>query len=175
MLGAHPNVLGGAGNALTNSSGNAVVGTSSTSSTDNALARFDGTTGRVIQTSPIIVTDVGALTAIQAPIAPTTQASSPYTVTNADSGKVFTNDGATAGVTFNLPTAVTGLQYTFVVQDADGITVVANTGDTIRIASGVSATAGNAASTTVGSTVYLVAINAVEWISVATNGTWVVT
>lgn len=174
MISNHPNPIGGAGVALA-SGAVATVGTSSASSTDNALARFDGTTGKLIQTSPIIVTDAGALEGLQVTVTPKTQAASPYTVTNGDSGKVFTNEGASAGVTFNLPTAIAGLEYTFVVQDADGLTVVANAGDTVRIAGAVSATAGNSASTTIGSTVRFVAINVTEWISVATNGTWIVT
>lgn len=170
MISNHPNPIGGAGVALA-SGAVAQVGTSSSSSTDNALARFDGTTGKVIQTSPIIVTDAGALEGLQVTVTPKTQAASPYTVTNGDSGKVFTNEGASSIVTFNLPTAVAGLEYTFVVQDADGLTVVASAGDTIRIATAVSAVAGNISATAIGATVRLVAINATEWVSVATNGT----
>lgn len=104
-----------------------------------------------------------------------TQAASPYTVLTTEVGRVFTNEGATASVTFSLPTAAAGLTYTFIVQDADGIVVDANTGDTIRISSEVSASSGNATSTDIGSMVTLVAINATEWFATATRGTWVVT
>lgn len=104
-----------------------------------------------------------------------TQAVSPYSVLTTESGRTFTNEGATSIVTFSLPTAAAGLIYSFAVQDADGIIVDANTGDTINIAGSVSATSGNATSTTIGSTLTLVAINATEWVAVKSLGTWVVT
>lgn len=104
------------------------------------------------------------------------QASTPLTLVDpTDIDKVMTNEGATASIVFNLPTAVAGLTYTFVVQDTDGLSVVAAAGDTIRIAASVSAAAGNIASTTIGNTVVLVAINATEWVAIAVNGTWTVT
>lgn len=102
------------------------------------------------------------------------KSATPYSVLASESGRTFTNEGAAAQIVFNLPPAAVGLAYTFIVQDADGIQVVANTGDTVRIAASVSAAAGSATSTTIGSTVTFVAINATEWISVATNGVWVV-
>lgn len=109
------------------------------------------------------------------PVFVSAQAASPVTVANADSGKEFTNEGAAGLITFNLPTAVANLVYDFIVQDADGIKIVASGGDTIRLAANVSAAAGNAQSTTIGSTVRLVAINATEWIATSIVGTWTVT
>ena len=87
----------------------------------------------------------------------------------------FTNEGATAQVNFNLPTAAANLEYTFVVQDTDGIQITAAAGDTIRVAATVSAAAGTAAASTVGNVLRLVAINATEWIAVSVIGTWTVT
>jgi hypothetical protein len=104
-----------------------------------------------------------------------TQADSPYTVLNTDSNTRFTNEGTTALVTFNLPTAVAGLTYVFYVADTDGIRVVANAGDDIRINTTVSATAGRIDSTAIGSCVKLTAINATNWIAEYTIGTWAVT
>lgn len=95
------------------------------------------------------------------------EAATPVNLTNADSNKIFTNEGAAALGVFNLPTAVAGLRYTFIVQDADGIQVVANAGDTIRIGSLVSAAAGNASATDIGSVLELIAINATEWIAIS--------
>lgn len=92
----------------------------------------------------------------------TANSGSPNIITAAESGSVFTNEGATALNYHTLPTAAAGLVYTFYVQDTDGIRVVANTGDTIRIDTAVSAAAGYAESTTVGSSVTLTAINATE-------------
>jgi len=89
------------------------------------------------------------------------------------SGRVVTNEGATSKPTRTLP-AITqgGHTVTYVVQDADGIRVQANTGDTIRMGPKVTAAAGYIESTTIGSTVTLVAINAAEWIATSWQGTW---
>jgi hypothetical protein len=100
---------------------------------------------------------------------------SPNILLASESHKMFSNEGAAALNYHTLPTAAAGLEYTFVVQDADGIRVVANTGDTIRLVGSVSAAAGRIDSTTIGSTVRLVAINATEWVGIAINGTWSVT
>lgn len=145
---------------------------------DSTGATTFGSSGGTFLTgdSSLNATGVGYLNGSQFRAVIKTQAASPYAVTaTTDNRQAFTNEGTSALVTFNLPTAAANLDYTFIVQDADGIRVVANTGDTIRIAGSVSASAGRIDSTTVGSTVRLIAINSVEWISVATNGTWVIT
>jgi hypothetical protein len=105
-----------------------------------------------------------------------TQANTPVTVSaSADGNKLYTNEGTTARVDFNLPTAVAGLTFTFYCADTDGIRVIANTGDDIRIAGSVSATAGRIDSTVIGSCVKLTAINATNWIAEYSTGTWTVT
>jgi hypothetical protein len=103
-------------------------------------------------------------------------ASGPVSVTAAQTGDVFTNEGAGAEVNHNLPTAVAGLIYTFVVQAAQNLRVTAAAGDTIRVAGSVSGAAGNIVNATVGGTVTILAINATEWIALgAPAGTWTVT
>lgn len=102
-----------------------------------------------------------------------TQANSPYSVLTTESGRLFSNEGSTAQVIFNLPAPAVGLTYTFIVQDTDGIRVQASTGTRIRIAGQLSAVSGNVEAAASGDTVTLVAINALEWMSIATNGTWV--
>ena len=103
-------------------------------------------------------------------------ATGPVSVTAAQSGDAFTNEGAGAEVNHNLPTAAAGLIYTFIVQAAQNLRVTAAAGDTIRIAGSVSAAAGNIVNATVGGTVTILAINATEWVAVAApNGTWTVT
>lgn len=97
-----------------------------------------------------------------------------YPVVAGDAQTIFTNEGTTAKRNNTLPGAAAGLTYTFIVQDTDGVTVTAAAGDTIRIASSVSAAAGNIDTTTLGSTVTLVAINATEWIATSVIGTWTV-
>jgi hypothetical protein len=95
--------------------------------------------------------------------------------TASDSRTAYTNEGASAEVNFNLPDAVPGLEYTFIVQDADGIQITAAAGDTIRIAGTVSASGGTAEATTIGNVIKLMAINTTEWIAVSVVGTWTVT
>lgn len=100
------------------------------------------------------------------------KATTPVTVSALDCSSVYTNEGASAKIVFNLPTAVAGYKYTWVVQDADGIDITAASGDTIRFGSTVTAAAGTITSTTIGSTITLVAINATEWVATSLMGTW---
>lgn len=92
-----------------------------------------------------------------------------------DKGKVFTNEGAGAGITFTLPGAAVsningGLFYVFYVQNANGIVIQAAAGDTIRVGATVSLAGGTISSATVGSSVTLQAINATEWVATALVG-----
>jgi len=89
-----------------------------------------------------------------------------------ESNKVLTNEGTTAENYHTLPSAAAGYVFTFVVQDADGLRVVAAGGDTIRVIDKVTAAAGYLSSTTIGSTVTLVAINGTEWIATSISGVW---
>src|SRR5690606_14024549 len=97
------------------------------------------------------------------------------TLTDSDSGATYSNEGASAEANFALPAAAKGLTFTFACQDSSGIKATAAAGDTIRIGGSVSAAAGTAASTAIGSTLTLTAINATEWIATASTGTWTVT
>lgn len=116
-------------------------------------------------------TGIGAINASHVVAAKTAA----YTVLTTDCNTRFTNEGATARVDFSLPGAVAGLTYTFIVQDVDGIRVIAAAGDTIRINTSVSAAAGRIDATAIGSCVKLTAINATEWIAEYSIGTWTVT
>jgi hypothetical protein len=89
-----------------------------------------------------------------------------------ESGSVITNEGDADGSNVILPTAQSGLMVTAYVQAAQTLTVTANTGDTIRIASSVTAAAGSITSSVVGSSVTLTAINATEWVATASVGSW---
>ncbi len=89
-----------------------------------------------------------------------------------DAGKTITNEGAAAKAIFTLPPAVAGLKYRFIVQDADGIRVTANTGDTIRNAASVSGAAGYIENTTIGSVVDVECLNATQWFVTNLIGTW---
>lgn len=102
----------------------------------------------------------------------TATSGSPNIITSAETRTIFTNEGSSAKNYHTLPAASSGLSFTFIVQDTDGIRIVANAGDTIRTATVVSATAGYTESTTIGSSVILVAINATEWMATSIVGVW---
>ena len=97
---------------------------------------------------------------------------SPNIITSAESYTTYTNEGATALNYHTLPTAVAGLTFTWVVQDVDGIRIVANTGDTIRVAGVVSGAAGYTTSVAIGDSITLTAINATEWVATSVVGSW---
>lgn len=99
---------------------------------------------------------------------------SPNILASTESRTLLTNEGTTAENYHTLPTAAAGLDFEFVCQDADGIRIVANTGDTLRDGDIVSASAGYLASTKIGSVVRVKAINATEWVVVYKSGHWVV-
>jgi hypothetical protein len=108
-------------------------------------------------------------------IHPVTASPSGASPTAALSGTIYTNEGATALATFNLPTAVAGLEFEFYVADTDAVRVVAAAGDNIRVGASVSATAGRIDNAVIGGYVRLVAINATNWVAASTVGTWTVT
>jgi hypothetical protein len=95
-------------------------------------------------------------------------------LTDLDSNKIYTNEGAGAIVDFDLPTARAGLRYRFRVQNANGLRVNAAAGDTIRNLATLGGAAGNISSTTVGDTLDIEAINGTEWIAAPAIGTWAV-
>ncbi len=97
-------------------------------------------------------------------------ASTPHTITAGESGKTFTNEGATAQIVHTLPAAAAGLKFRFYVQDSDGLRVTAASGDTIRVYPEVSIAGGYVESTLIGAAITLLAINATEWVAVAVSG-----
>jgi hypothetical protein len=99
----------------------------------------------------------------------------PVAVATADARTVFTDIGSGGEIVFNLPTAVAGLDFTFVCSDENGIQINASTGDTIRVGTSESVTGGLAETTTRGNVLRLVAIDATQWIAVSVVGTWTVT
>lgn len=139
---------------------------------DDSAGAFAGlTAGSGLSISGTTITATGSGT-----VTPSTAGSgAPNVLTAAQSGSVITNEGTTAENYNTLPAAAAGLEFTFVCQDADGIRATAAAGDTIRIAGSVSAAAGFCNSTTIGSVVTLLAINATEWIATSVTGTWGVT
>jgi hypothetical protein len=116
------------------------------------------------------LTGPGVLRCTRLVEANTAGSGTPNALETSEVRKLFTNEGTTAVNYHTLPTAAANLEYTFYVQDADGIRITANTGDTIRIAATVSSVAGYITSTTIGDSVTLVAINATEWVATSLVG-----
>lgn len=98
-----------------------------------------------------------------------------YPIVVNDSGTVFSNAGAGGEVDFTLPTAAAGLTYTFIVEAAQTLKVIAGAATTIRLAGSVSAAAGNITNATIGGTVRLTATSATTWVAEYFQGTWTVT
>lgn len=117
-------------------------------------------------------TGIGALLNAKLVEANTAGSGTPNAIAATESGTVFTNEGATAANYHTLPTAVAGYEFTFVVQDADGLRVTSSASDTIRVIDKVTAAAGYIESTTIGSVVTLVSVNAAEWYVKSIHGVW---
>jgi hypothetical protein len=99
-----------------------------------------------------------------------------YSVLATDTETFLTNTGAAGTVNFTLPTAVSGLTFTFYVDVAQTLQVTAGASTTIRIAGSVSGAAGNITNATIGGCVTLVAISTTQWVAEGNpSGTWVVT
>lgn len=137
--------------------------------TTGATIKYNGAAGQLLITDSS-GTNGGKLLTGKLVEANTAGSGTPNAIAAGESGTVFTNEGATAKNYEALPSAVAGYQFTFIVQDTDGMRVVANTGDDIRIGATTSTTAGYCESTTVGDSVTLIAINATTWAAVALVG-----
>lgn len=99
-----------------------------------------------------------------------------YIINATESGRVFTNEGATADITFSLPPAVTGYHYTFIVVDAsDDILVDAATGDTIRYGATVTPAGGYVRCSNQGTVITIVAVNNTEWYATSYHGVFATT
>jgi len=94
------------------------------------------------------------------------------TLTAANTGNTYTNEGATALITLTLPTAALGYEFEFIVVDTDGIRVQAAAGDNIRVGSEISGTAQYIQSAKIGSVVKIKAVNSTNWVAVSSMGTW---
>lgn len=100
-----------------------VVGPSS--STDNTLPRFDGTTGKLLQGSGVAVTDSDEISGYKGNI--NTQTGTTYTLVAADSGKIVELSNATAIALTAAPGLPKGFNCT-IVQGLAGVVTVASSG-----------------------------------------------
>ncbi len=132
----------------------------------------------------LVATDVqGALDELQTQLdgvaagggtveANTAGSGAPNVLIGGETGAYLTNEGSGAENYHTLPAAAVNLQFTFYVQASVGMRIVAGAGDTIRVGSLESGLAGYIESLDVGSCVRLLAINATEWVAIASVGVW---
>jgi hypothetical protein len=142
------------------------------SSTDNIFICVDSTTGAANWQQ--IGDFSGDYTVIQINANPI---ASGYAAALGQSGTIFTNEGSAAKQQVDLPGAVAGSTFTFMIQSANGIRVVPNSGDFIRIGGSQTtsgALGGYIESTTVGSVITIVAINSSQWFTMNEVGNWLV-
>lgn len=117
-------------------------------------------------------TGIGALLTARSVEASTAGSGAPNVLVATESFKVFTNEGSTAANYHTLNSAAAGPTNTWCVQDADGIRITAAGVDTIRVIDKVTAAGGYIESTTIGSCVTLLTLNATEHFAHPINGVW---
>lgn len=127
---------------------------------------------RLVNGRPRLMRAAGSMIAGIAPAAPLIGATN---LLASQSGAMFTNTGAVAVVPLTLPVAALGLVYGFAVTDIDGIRVIAQAGQTIRVGATVSAAGGRIDATAIGSVVWLSAVSLTEWYAWGREGVWTAT
>lgn len=95
------------------------------SATDNALARFDTTTGKLIQNSGVLVTDLDEISGYKGSL--NQQTGTTYTLTSSDSGKIVELTNAASIALTADPALPKGFACT-IVQGGVGQVTVASTG-----------------------------------------------
>lgn len=98
-----------------------------------------------------------------------------YSISPNETGQYFTNEGASTGITFSLPSAVKNMRYSFLLQNSNQMVVQASASDTIRIGLDVTSSGGTVTAFDAGSSITLVAINSTEWLSLnQPAGSWLI-
>jgi hypothetical protein len=100
-----------------------------------------------------------------------------YTVVRAtDTGKTFTNAGASGAITFALPAATVGQRYRFVVKAAQALNIDPNGTETISLPTGVQQAAGAfIGADAIGERISVECVKAGEWDTSEAVGTWTAT
>lgn len=108
------------------------------------------------------------------PTSPTVVKTDDYTVTVGDSGKTFTNTGASGAVTFAMPAAVAGLKYRFRVGVAQQLRIDPNGSETISLPSTGAPSAAGAyiVADAIGEAVDIQCVEAGSWTVFGFTGTW---
>ena len=95
-----------------------------------------------------------------------------YSVPADQSGVTIINTGATAIQVNTLPKCATGLEFTFVCDNANGIRATAIGADVIQFGTTLTAAAGSVTSTALGSVLTLEAISSTKGVATTLIGTW---
>lgn len=98
-----------------------------------------------------------------------------YNVTVADSGGHFDNIGAAGEVDFTLPVAERGLHYSFLVDAAQIVKIIAQSGEQIASAGANSAAGGNIQSATPYDMISIKCHKAGQWVVASATGSWTLT
>lgn len=134
------------------------------------MIRDHGSVGRVSAGT----SGIGALLMALDLEANTAESGAPNVLADIESGKVLTNEGASAENHQTLPAAKAGLWHPIACQNTNGVLFKAAAGDTIRIGASVSPAGGNISTATKGDTGILIAINNTEWFFWGPPMNWVV-
>lgn len=135
------------------------------SSTDNTVARFDGTGGKTLQGSAVTISDGAAMHGWRRRVV--AQTGSGLSIAASESATSFSNDGAIGLVDVELPSAAVGIEFIFTVLAAQIYQIAALGADVIRIGAAVSSAGGTMTSATVGVSVCLFCPKAGLWVGIA--------
>lgn len=119
--------------------------------------------------------DLGVIkpTGINYPVVPIANATTNLTLTTYQSGNIIVFTGTSNNTSFTLPSAVIGLEYSFIDDTTKFISIRPQTVDTIQITSTVQGnTIANSASTAIGNSITLVCRSANTWSIKSQSGTW---
>lgn len=123
------------------------------SSTDNAIARMDSTSGKLIQDSGVLIDDNNALSGHYLKLS--SEKTAAYEVVAADAGTVIVcNSGSAFNVTLDDQISTLGFQVKIVNRGAGTITVVKEGSDTLETGSATIAQYGSALAVRIASTVW---------------------
>ncbi len=98
-----------------------------------------------------------------------------YSILISDSGKCFNNIGATGEVDLSLPTAAAGLRYSFIVDAAQTVKIIAQALQSIALESIISATGGSIEADTPYQALTIESHKAGFWVVTSATGSWTVT
>jgi hypothetical protein len=117
----------------------------------------------------------GLLTRLSVSTPATATEAAPHVLSADESNRAIVPTNTTAKSQIDLPSAASGLVFSFTVYTSQGLRIRAAAGDIIRIAGiGASGSAGYAESTVLYSSLILLAVNPTHWHALAMTGTWTV-